>query len=178
MAVPGERTTAALLAGLFTGVARQRVVLPFERIMPAVAAGEVDAGVIIHEGRFTYGALGLRRLIDLGEWWEATTGLPIPLGGIAVSRALSHSMQRRVEKAVFESVAYAQAHPDASREYVAAHSQEMDPAVCQAHIDLYVSEATTDYGPEGKAAIEHLLETATDAGLLPAWGGDLFWDGA
>ncbi len=178
VAVPGEHTTAALLAGLFSGAARQRLVMPFERIMPAVAAGEVDAGVIIHEGRFTYGALGLRRLIDLGEWWEGTTGLPIPLGGIAVSRALSRGLQGRVEKAVSESVAYARVHPDASREYVAAHSQEIDPAVCQAHIDLYVNEATTDYGPEGEAAIEHLLETATGAGLLPAWDGDLFWDGA
>jgi len=178
VAIPGDRTTAALLANLFTGAARQRVVLPFERIMPAVAAGEVDAGVIIHEGRFTYGALGLRRLIDLGEWWEATTGLPIPLGGIAVSRALSRDLQGRVERAVFESVAYARAHPDSSRDYVAAHSQEIDPAVCQAHIDLYVNEATMEYGPEGEAAIEHVLDTAAHAGLLPAWAGDIFWDGA
>ena len=88
VAIPGELTTAALLVGLFTGGLRQPVVMPFDRIMPAVAAGEVDAGVIIHEGRFTYGSYGLRRLVDLGEWWEETSRLPIPLGGIAVSRSL------------------------------------------------------------------------------------------
>lgn len=177
VAVPGELTTAALLFGLFSGAERQRVVLPFERIMPAVAAGEVDAGVIIHEGRFTFGAYGLRRLLDLGEWWEATTGLPIPLGGIAVARALSRDLQSGVEKAVFDSVSYARSHPDASREYLSTHSQEIDPVVCQAHIDLYVNEATMDYGPEGEAAIEHLLVTAAEAGLLKSSSEALFWDG-
>ncbi len=178
VAIPGELTTAALLSGLFAGATRQRVVMPFDRIMPAVAAGEVDAGVIIHEGRFTFGSYGLRRLVDLGEWWEATTGLPIPLGGIAVSRALDREVQRRVERAVRESVAYARAHPEASREYVAAHSQEMDPAVCQAHIDLYVNEATLDYGPEGEEAIERLLAAAGDAGLIDPSEKGLFWDEA
>ncbi|MCL5735873.1 MAG: hypothetical protein M1274_09860 [Actinobacteria bacterium] len=88
VAIPGELTTAALLVGLLIGGLQNAVVMPFDRIMPAVAAGEVDAGVIIHEGRFTFGAHGLRRLVDLGEWWEASTGLPLPLGGIAVSRSL------------------------------------------------------------------------------------------
>jgi 1,4-dihydroxy-6-naphthoate synthase len=178
LAIPGELTTAALLSGLFTGTARQRTVMPFDRIMPAVAAGEVDAGVIIHEGRFTFGSYGLRRLVDLGEWWESTTGLPIPLGGIAVSRHLEREMQARVERAVFGSVSYARAHPDASREYVAAHSQELDPAVCQAHIDLYVNEATLDYGTEGKAAIEGLLAAAAEVGLVEPSEKSLFWDGA
>jgi 1,4-dihydroxy-6-naphthoate synthase len=176
VAIPGESPTAALLSGLFTGVSKPRVVLPFERIMPAVAAGEVDAGVIIHEGRFTYGAHGLRRLVDLGVWWESTTGFPIPLGGIAVSRNLSHEVQIRVERSVFESVLYARSHPEASRDYVAGHSQEIDPVVCQAHIDLYVNEATMDYGAEGEAAIQHLLATAVQAGLIRPSGAALFWD--
>jgi 1,4-dihydroxy-6-naphthoate synthase len=176
VAIPGELTTAALLSGLFAGGVRQRVVMPFDRIMPAVAAGEVEAGVIIHEGRFTFGSYGLRRLVDLGEWWESTTGLPIPLGAIAVSRALGAEVQRRVERAVFESVSYARERPDESRDYIAAHSQEMDPVVCQAHIDLYVNEATLDYGPQGEEAIERLLAAANEAGLVDPSEKSLFWD--
>ena len=176
VAIPGELTTAALLSGLFTGSGRRRVVMSFDRIMPAVAAGEVDAGVIIHEGRFTFGSYGLRRLVDLGAWWESTTGLPIPLGGIAVSRALRPEAQERVDRAVRESVTYARANPEASREYVAAHSQEIDPVVCQAHIDLYVNDASVDYGPEGEEAIERLLGAACDAGLAEPSDDSLFWD--
>lgn len=175
VAIPGELTTAALLSGLFLGSGRRRVVMPFDRIMPAVAAGEVDAGVIIHEGRFTYGSYGLRRLVDLGEWWEATTGLPIPLGGIAVARALDAQLQCRIDQAVRESVLHARAHPQESREYVAAHSQEMDPGVCQAHVDLYVNEFSIDYGPEGERAIEHLLAAATEVGLVEPSDKGLFW---
>ncbi len=176
VAIPGELTTAALLSGLFIGDGRRRVVMPFDRIMPAVASGEVDAGVIIHEGRFTYGSYGLRRLVDLGEWWERTTGLPIPLGGIAVSRRLDRETQGGIDRAIRDSVLYARANPDASREYIAAHSQEMDPAVCQAHIDLYVNEASVDYGDEGERAIEHLLGSAAECGLVAPSGLGLFWD--
>lgn len=176
VAIPGELTTAALLSGLFIGGGRRRVVMPFDRIMPAVAAGEVDAGVIIHEGRFTFGSYGLRRLVDLGEWWEATSGLPIPLGGIAVSRALGRGLQERVDQAVRDSVVFARSHPEASREYITAHSQEMDPAVCQAHIDLYVNDASVDYGPEGEKAIEHLFAAGAEAGLFSESGQPLFWD--
>jgi 1,4-dihydroxy-6-naphthoate synthase len=176
VAIPGELTTAALLSDLFVGGGRRRAVMPFDRIMPAVAAGEVDAGVIIHEGRFTYGSYGLRRLVDLGEWWEATTGLPIPLGGIAVSRALDAGLQRRADAAIRKSVSYARAHPDASREYIAAHSQELDQGVCQAHIDLYVNESSIDYGSEGERAIEHLMSAAAAAGLVEPSDLGLFWD--
>jgi 1,4-dihydroxy-6-naphthoate synthase len=176
VAIPGELTTAALLTGLFIGSGRRRVMMPFDRIMPAVAAGEVDAGVIIHEGRFTYGSYGLRRLVDLGAWWEATTGLPIPLGGIAVSRALATELQRQADRAVRDSVSYARAHPEASREYVAAHSQEMEPAVCQAHIDLYVNDASIDYGEEGEEAIRRLLDIAEETDLIAPSRETVFWD--
>lgn len=177
VAVPGGLTTAALLLGLFAGGLRRVAVMPFDRIMPAVAAGEVDAGVIIHEGRFTFASYGLRRLMDLGEWWEATTGLPLPLGGIAVSRVLGRERQAAVEGAMRASVAFARADPAASSEYVRAHAQEMDPDVCQAHIDLYVTQATLDYGPEGEAAIVRLLQSARGIGVGEGEDKPLFWDG-
>jgi 1,4-dihydroxy-6-naphthoate synthase len=176
VAIPGELTTAALLVGLLTGGLRQPVVMPFDRIMPAVAAGEVDAGVIIHEGRFTFGSYGLRRLVDLGVWWEDTTGLPIPLGGIAVSRRLPPGLETEVEKAVRDSVERARGNPEAAGEYVLAHSQELDSDVCRAHIELYVNEFTVDYGEEGERAIRHLLESAERFGLIPPCEKGVFWD--
>lgn len=176
VAIPGELTTAALLVGLFTGGLRQPVVMPFDRIMPAVAAGEVDAGVIIHEGRFTFGSYGLRRLVDLGEWWEETSRLPIPLGGIAVSRSLDRETQAGVERAVRSSVEHAWAHPEETMEYVRRHSQEMDPLVCRRHIDLYVNDFTKDYGEEGTRAIRDLLEAASCLRVVPASEKGLFWD--
>ncbi len=163
VAVPGELTTAALLVDLFAGGLGRPIVMPFDRIMPAVAAGEVDAGVIIHEGRFTYGSYGLRCLIDLGVWWEDYAGLPLPLGGIAVRRELAQEVKRAVDDAVRASVQLARADPEASAGYVREHSQEMDPLVCGQHIELYVNDFTIDYGAEGERAIRRLLEEA--AGL-------------
>ncbi len=178
VALPGELTTAALLAELFAGGLTRPVIMPFDEIMPAVAGGEVDAGVIIHEGRFTFGSYGLRRLIDLGEWWEDSTGLPLPLGGIAVRRALEDGLKARVEQTVRESVEHGRSHPAATEEYVRAHAQEMDPLVCRQHIDLYVNEFTVDYGREGEEAITRVLEAA--AGLPGAEAATLddgiFWD--
>jgi len=176
IAIPGELTTGALLLGLFAGGRMDTVVMPFDRIMPAVVSGDVDAGVIIHEGRFTFGSYGLRRLVDLGEWWEDSTGLPIPLGGIAVSRSLTKALQADVERTVRASVDYASFHPDAALEYIHEHAQEMDPAVCQAHIDLYVNDFTRDYGPEGEEAIRRLLETAAQLRMVPRSDKNLFWD--
>jgi len=176
LAVPGELTTAALLAGLLTGGPKKPLIMPFDRIMPAVVSGEVDAGVIIHEGRFTYASYGLRRLVDLGEWWEETSGLPLPLGGIAVSRSLEPAAQQAVEHAVRGSVERALANPDDSLAYVRAHSQEMDPAVCKAHIELYVNDFTLEYGPEGEEAIVRLLESAAGRDVVPASGKGVFWD--
>lgn len=176
IAIPGELTTAALLVGLLVGGLRNTVVMPFDRIMPAVETGEVDAGAIIHEGRFTFGAHGLRRLIDLGEWWEQTTGLPLPLGGIAVSRSLPEQTQRAVDAAVRASVVQALASPDASWDYVAANAQEMEREVCEAHISLYVNEHTVDYGAEGTSAIRQLLASAAEVGVVPEVPAGIFWD--
>ncbi|KWW98336.1 1,4-dihydroxy-6-naphthoate synthase [Carbonactinospora thermoautotrophica] len=169
VAVPSERSTAYLLFRLWAaqrvpGGVGEIVVLPFHQIMPAVRDGAVDAGLVIHEARFTYPAYGLRLLADLGEWWEADTGLPIPLGAIVARRSLDLPRLAAWTRA---SVEYAWAHPEASREYVLQHAQEMDPEVARAHIDLYVNEFTRDLGEEGYAAVTALLDRAAAEGLVP-----------
>jgi 1,4-dihydroxy-6-naphthoate synthase len=176
VAIPGNLTTAALLANLFVGGLKRPLVMPFHQIMPAVAAGEVDAGVVIHEGRFTFGSYGLRRLVDLGEWWEDSSGLPIPLGGIAVSRELARPAQEQVERAVRLSLEHARSHEVEAMQYVREHSQELDPDVCRAHVELYVNEFSLDYGSEGEQAIRHLLQTAGELGVVPAVDRGVFWD--
>lgn len=165
VAVPGERTTAYLLFRLW---AEQRVgsvhVLPFEQIMPAVRDGRYDAGVVIHEARFTYPSYGLTSVVDLGSWWESSTGLPVPLGAIVARRSLDTG---RLADVVRASVERAWSAPSASRDYVSQHAQEMDPAVAQQHIALYVNEFTRDLGDEGYAALEQLLGRAAAAHLTP-----------
>lgn len=132
----------------------------YSDIMPAVARGDVDAGLIIHESRFTYPGHGLVKVVDLGEWWEETTGAPIPLGGIVARSALGAATIRRIEAAIRASVELAFANPEASAAYVAQHAQEMDPAVRRQHIDLYVNDFSIDLRPEGERAIEELLRRA------------------
>lgn len=182
VAVPGELTTAALLVEMFTGGLERAVFMPFDRIMPAIAAGEVDAGVIIHEGRFTFGSHGLRCLVDLGAWWEEYTGLPLPLGGIAVTRALEEERMAQIERSVRASVEHARASPEEAEEYVRKHAQEMDPIVCRQHVDLYVNDFTVNFGPEGETAIRRVVEAAQDlidhADLEKARASrrGLFWD--
>jgi 1,4-dihydroxy-6-naphthoate synthase len=172
VAVPGERTTAYLLMRLWAE--RQHPasidVVPFAEIMPAVRAGRYDAGLVIHEARFTYPGYGLTALADLGEWWEADTGLAIPLGAILARRDLaarSGVTAAQATDVIRASVRHAWAHPEDSAGYVAAHAQEMDPDVQRRHIDLYVNEFTEDLGDAGYAAIEALLTRAHVAGLLP-----------
>jgi 1,4-dihydroxy-6-naphthoate synthase len=164
VAVPGERTTAYLLFRLWArGVAAVDVV-PFPRIMPAVAAGRYDAGLVIHEARFTYRAQGLSCLVDLGAWWEQTTGLPIPLGAIVARRDLDAAA---VTAAIQASVDLAWGDPGASREHVLAHAQEMDAAVADAHIALYVNASTRQLSAEDLEAARTLLGRAAGAGLVP-----------
>jgi 1,4-dihydroxy-6-naphthoate synthase len=175
VAIPGERTTAYVLFRLWAqdqGVASIEV-LPFDKIMPAVAAGTVDAGLIIHESRFTYPTYGLTALVDLGDWWETETGLPIPLGAILARRSLGEQEIARLGATVRASVEYAWAHPEASRGYVLEHSQEMAPEVVDQHIGLYVNSFSADLGDEGYAAITGLLERAEAAGLTPPLSGPL-----
>jgi 5,8-dihydroxy-2-naphthoate synthase len=169
VAIPGRLTTAALLVRLFApGLSDANiVVLPFHEIMPAVCSGQVDAGVIIHESRFTYQRHGLTRIVDLGEWWERETGHAIPLGGIAIRRDLDAELIRRTERALTASVDYAHAHPADVWPTIRRHAQEMEDDVMRQHIALYVNDFTRDYGAEGEAAIRHLLETAERLAIVP-----------
>jgi 1,4-dihydroxy-6-naphthoate synthase len=166
VAVPSTRSTAYLLFRLWSaGVHPSAIeVVPFAQIMPAVRDGRYDAGLVIHEARFTYASFGLRALVDLGAWWEQDTGLPIPLGAILARRELDSTHLARVLRT---SVEHAWAHPDATAKYVAAHADEMSADVQQQHIALYVNEFTRDLGEEGYAAAEALLGRAHAAGLVP-----------
>jgi 1,4-dihydroxy-6-naphthoate synthase len=169
VAVPGERTTAYLLMRLWSSahgaVPASIDVVPFAEIMPAVAAGRYDAGLVIHEARFVYPRYGLTSMVDLGEWWESTTGLPIPLGAILARRGAVPSGD--ATGWVRASVAAAWAAPEASREYVLSLAQEMEPAVVEQHIKLYVNEFTYALGDEGLEAVRTLLDRAAQAGLVP-----------
>jgi 1,4-dihydroxy-6-naphthoate synthase len=164
VAVPGDRTTAYLLFRLWSAAAPPaRVdVVPFAEIMPAVRRGRYDAGLVIHEARFTYQGYGLTCAADLGAWWEAETGLPVPLGAILARRRLDTV---RLGEVVRRSVERAWADPAASADYVARHAAEMDPQVQRQHIDLYVNRYTADLGEEGRAAVRTLLDRAAACGF-------------
>ena len=168
VAVPGDRTTAYLLMRLWSSEEPPAsvTVVPFAEIMPAVAAGTFDAGLVIHEARFTYQRYGLHAMVDLGEWWEDDTGLPIPLGAI-----IAHRDRVDPEQAtgwIKESVRLAWENPRASRDFVLEHSQEMEQSVVDQHIALYVNEFTASLGPDGHAAVDALLNRAAAEGLVPA----------
>jgi 1,4-dihydroxy-6-naphthoate synthase len=143
------------------------VFLPFHEIMGAVARGDADAGVIIHESRFTFPEYGLTKLLDLGDWWEKETGYPIPLGGIVAKRSLGVESVAALERMLRLSVEYAFAHPGVANAYIRSHSQEMSDEVCAAHIGLYVNSFSRDLGCEGEAAVTTLLCRAEAAGLIP-----------
>ena len=166
IAIPGRETTAYLLLRLAEPELGDVVELRYDRILGAVAAGEVDAGLIIHESRFTYADHGLVAIADLGAWWEQETGLPVPLAGIFARADLDDATVAAAEAAIRASVEYAFEHPVASRDYVRAHSQEMSDEVCDAHIALYVNEFSVDLGDEGLAAIERLARGRRDCGGL------------
>lgn len=174
IAVPGRYTTAKLLLRLFDPALDKFIVMPFNEIMDAVLSGNVDAGLIIHESRFTYQGFGLHKLLDLGEWWEGETGLPIPLGGIVARRSLGAETIAVVERALKAGVGYARSHPDEAAHYICEHAQEMSPEVCAAHIGLYVNDFSAGLGDEGIRAITCLLQRAEGAGLIPASGTPLF----
>jgi 1,4-dihydroxy-6-naphthoate synthase len=155
IAIPGQFTTANFLLSLAFPKAQQRTAMLFSDIENAVLQGSVDAGLIIHENRFTYEDKGLVKLMDLGDYWEEASGLPIPLGGIVVRRVLARS------------VAYALDHPDAPKDFVRQYAQEMEEAVMYKHINLYVNHYTRDLGERGRAAVQHLFEVAMKKGVMP-----------
>ncbi len=167
IAIPGALTTAYLLLRLALGHGVDAVPMRFDRIVDAVAKGDVDAGLIIHESRFTYAASGLASIADLGQWWETETGNPIPLGAILVRRDLADAAARKIDETIRASLAFARADEAAVAPYVREHAFEMDEAVMRAHIALYVNEYSVDLGDAGMAAIGDLFSRASAAGLIP-----------
>lgn len=167
IAIPGKYTTANFLLSLAYPEARKKTEMLFSDIEGAVLAGTVDAGLIIHENRFTYQDKGLIKLRDLGEYWESATRMPIPLGGIAARRMLPPEVLQAVNRVMARSVAFALEHPDASRAFVRQHAQEMDESVMAQHIKLYVNEYTRSLGTKGMEAVQFLFDMAVEKGLIP-----------
>jgi 1,4-dihydroxy-6-naphthoate synthase len=164
--LPGEWTTAHLLFRLWAPEAQRRFFLPYDQIFGALKSGRADVGVIIHESRFTFEAAGFKALADLGGWWEAETGLPIPLGCIAARRGLSTDMIQAVDAAIGRSLAYARSHPETVMPRVRRHAQEMVDAVLQAHIDTFVNDFSRELGPKGHEAVARLETMARERGIL------------
>lgn len=167
IAIPGRYTTAALLLRMYSQVALTTRVMRFDEIMPAIVAGEVDAGVIIHESRFTFQEHGLLLLQDLGAWWERETGFPIPLGGIAAKRSLGKEKIQAIDRCLRASVSAAFACPEASMPYIRRHAQELDDKVIRDHIDLYVNPFSLALGAEGVGAVREFLARGRQLGLFP-----------
>ncbi|MEW6674898.1 MAG: 1,4-dihydroxy-6-naphthoate synthase [Nitrospirota bacterium] len=196
IAIPGRLTTAYLLFQLFTSAfthkgdsvplvkspSRERgpwgklcfphayIVMPFDKIMDAVRDGTVDAGLIIHESRFTYPYYGLKQVIDLGEWWEKETGLPIPLGGILAKRGLGRDLIKKIDTLLRNSIEYAFTHRDEPRAYIKLYSQELEDDVIEQHINLYVNNYSIDIGADGILAVEELFRRAEEGGIIPRCG--------
>lgn len=167
IAIPGRLTTAFLLLQLLDPSLKERVmVMPFHRIIDAVRNNEADAGLIIHESRFTYQAAGLRQVVDLGEWWEHETGLPIPLGGIIAKRKLGAALVKEIESDVRRSLEYAFAHKTEPKAYIKKHSQEISDSVIERHIDLYVNDYSLDIRDDGLRAVEELFRMSEEKGLI------------
>ncbi|GAB5603352.1 1,4-dihydroxy-6-naphthoate synthase [Thermus sp. FJN-A] len=173
VAVPGRNTTAFLLLSLY-GRGFQPVEVRYDQILPLVARGEVEAGLIIHESRFTYPQYGLVKVLDLGEWWEEATGLPLPLGAILARRDLGEALIRELDRAVRMSLEYALAHPEETFPYLKAHAQELSEEVIWAHVRTYVNAFSLDVGEEGEEAVRRLFALAEAEGLLPPFQGPLF----
>lgn len=174
VAIPGERTTAFLLLRLYAPAIQNVTVMPFHQIMQSVRQGEADAGLIIHESRFTYQNFGLQKIVDLGDWWERTTGCPIPLGGIIMKRDLYRDFGHLLEETIRKSITYAKMHPEETQPYIRRHAQEMEESVTGQHIDLYVNEYSMDIGSDGEQAIRFLFAEAEKKGLVPPSSCDIF----
>jgi len=165
IAIPGTNTTAFMLLSLY-GTGFFPVEMRYDRILPAVQSGQVDAGLIIHESRFTYPRYGLVKVLDLGEWWEAQTGLPIPLGAILARRDLGEAAIRSLDRAVRSSLEYAYAYPEETLAYIKQYAQELEEEVIWAHIHTYVNEFSLDVGEEGERAVAELFRRAEARGLI------------
>jgi len=175
IAIPGELTTAFLLLQVFDPALREHVrIMPFRRIIDAVKRGETDAGLIIHESRFTYQREGLRQVVDLGAWWEQETRLPIPLGCIIAQRSLGSTLVEQTESLIRGSVSYGFSNRQETKEYIRSHSQELEESVIDRHIQLYVNDYSLDIGDDGVHAVQELLRRATEQGIVPPSSQPLF----
>jgi 1,4-dihydroxy-6-naphthoate synthase len=174
IAIPGSNTTANLLLSIAFPDAKNKKEYLFSDIEEVVLSNEVDAGLIIHENRFTYEKKGLKKIVDLGEYWEQETGLPIPLGGIAVNRKLDHKLQLKINRILKRSVEFAFEDPKSAYPFIKQYAQEMDEEVMYKHIELYVNDFTRDLGVNGRKAIEVLYEKAISLGILPKMNQDIF----
>ncbi|MES2590623.1 MAG: 1,4-dihydroxy-6-naphthoate synthase [Bacteroidota bacterium] len=166
IAIPGKYTTANFLMSLAFPEAKNKKEILFSDIEDAVLTGKADAGLIIHENRFTYEQKGLKKIIDLGEYWETLTKSPIPLGGIVIKRDFSNELKQKVNRVIRKSVEYAFANPKSSLNFVKAHAQEMSEEVMYKHIDLYVNNYSIDLGLEGKRAVQLLFDKAQQLGVI------------
>lgn len=178
IAIPGKLTTAYLLLQLYNPDFRLQtsdlLEMPFDKIIDAVAKEEVDAGLIIHESRFTYHSYGLKQIIDLGEWWEKQTGHPIPLGGIIAKRSLGEGLNKKINKTIKSSIEYAFSNRSEPMDYIKKHSQELSDEVINQHINLYVNNYSLDVGQDGEKAALALLSRAEEAGIIPKVKQEIF----
>jgi 1,4-dihydroxy-6-naphthoate synthase len=176
IAIPGFNTTANFLLTMAYPKAQHKIEMVFSEIESAVLEGRADAGLIIHENRFTYQQKGLHKVIDLGEFWENLTKGPIPLGGIAIKKSLPVALQHKINRLVKKSVEYAFVHPESSKEYVQKHAQEMSETVRNQHIQLYVNEYSKNLGTAGRQAIELFLNKTIGTGIVPSIDMPVFID--
>jgi 1,4-dihydroxy-6-naphthoate synthase len=174
IAIPGKYTTANLLLGFAFPEAQNKQEIVFHDIEKAVLDERVEAGVIIHENRFTFEQHGLKKLLDLGEYWEQTTGFPIPLGGIVTRRDFDSALQQKINRVLRRSLEYAFVNPENVMDFVRENAQEMSESVMKQHIALYVNDFTLDLGEKGKAAVEYLFQHAQKNGLIPEKKASLF----
>jgi 1,4-dihydroxy-6-naphthoate synthase len=167
IAVPGKLTTAYLTLQLCLGKDVPVVVMPFDQILPAVTDGRAEAGLIIHEAQLYYDQHGLYRVVDLGQWWYEQTGLPLPLGGNVVRKDLGDELIGRIARLLKQSILYALEHRREALEYALQYARDLDPALADRFVGMYVNEWTVDYGPRGREAVRTLLDRATEMGLVP-----------
>jgi 1,4-dihydroxy-6-naphthoate synthase len=167
IAIPGRLTTAYLTLELCLGKDVPVEILPFDQILPAVAEGKVDAGLLIHEGQLYYAERGLHKVVDLGQWWHEQTGLPLPLGGNVVRKDLGDALVSRIAQLLKASIRYALDHREEALEYALRYARDLEPALADRFVGMYVNDWTLDYGPRGREAVRTLLNRAAEAGLVP-----------
>lgn len=168
IAVPGTLTTAYLTLRLLLPDGFTYEVVPFDQIIGAVAAGKYDAGLIIHEGQLTFQNQGLHLIVDLGVWWQERTGLPLPLGGNVIRRDLGTDTMRQISRLLKESIRYSLDHREQALAYALQYARDMDVALADRFVGMYVNDWTLDYGPRGREAVQRLLAEAHRAGVIPA----------